>query len=72
MYSAACDVISECVSYDLPALDEVLSTGVSVSGCYDRRLSDMFAFIREKKNTEMFLMTLLLPYSMLMMQHPTR
>lgn len=35
MYSALCDVISECVSYDLSAPDEVLSTGVGVSASSD-------------------------------------
>lgn len=36
MYTAVCDVISECVSYDLPAPDEVLLTAVGVSVSGDR------------------------------------
>lgn len=36
VYSAVCDVISECVSYDLPAPDEVLSTGVGMSVSSER------------------------------------
>lgn len=58
VYSAVCDVISECVSYDLPAPDEVLSTGVGVSVSSDRQQSDMCAFISQRKYTEMFLMIL--------------
>lgn len=56
MYSAVCDVISECVSYDLQAPDEVLSTGAGVSVSSDRRHSDTDAFISQRKYTKMFLM----------------
>ncbi len=37
VYSAVCDIILECASYDVPAPDEVLSTGVGVSVSSDKQ-----------------------------------